>query len=195
MRMVVVGKVECMHEYIPHTYHYLLNNKVVSKLMNLWRVKQVPWVQEMEVQSYRPLNFLCSDQLRNSRELHEIGFHGRAAASKPNFTKCNATRLVQWCKAAATRLKSNGEVEDKDKTKIIKSEVRKSFGRIKSGTAQLVLMTCEAIEMSREFLNGLFNMMLESETIPEEWRSVIQRHSAVFVCHCMQYRYKAFKLF
>ncbi|CAI9562959.1 unnamed protein product [Staurois parvus] len=33
------------------------------------------------------------------RELHGMGFHGRAAASKPSITKCNAKRLMPWCKA------------------------------------------------------------------------------------------------
>ncbi|CAI9596684.1 unnamed protein product [Staurois parvus] len=33
------------------------------------------------------------------RELHGIGFHGRAAASKPYITKCNAKHQMQWCKA------------------------------------------------------------------------------------------------
>ncbi|CAI9560127.1 unnamed protein product [Staurois parvus] len=33
------------------------------------------------------------------RELHGMGFHGRAAASKPYITKCNAERQMQWCKA------------------------------------------------------------------------------------------------
>ncbi|TMZ26485.1 hypothetical protein EMF65_33690 [Klebsiella pneumoniae] len=33
------------------------------------------------------------------RELHGMGFHGRAAASKPYITKCNAKRRMQWCKA------------------------------------------------------------------------------------------------
>ncbi|MCI4383874.1 hypothetical protein PGIGA_G00031770 [Pangasianodon gigas] len=28
-----------------------------------------------------------------------MGFHGRAAASKPHITKCNAKRRMQWCKA------------------------------------------------------------------------------------------------
>ncbi|CAI9543576.1 unnamed protein product, partial [Staurois parvus] len=32
------------------------------------------------------------------RELHGMGFHGRAAASKPYITKCNAKRHMQWCK-------------------------------------------------------------------------------------------------
>ncbi|CAI9617028.1 unnamed protein product, partial [Staurois parvus] len=32
------------------------------------------------------------------RELHGMGFHGRAAASKP-YTKCNANRRMPWCKA------------------------------------------------------------------------------------------------
>ncbi|CAI9553627.1 unnamed protein product, partial [Staurois parvus] len=28
-----------------------------------------------------------------------MGFHGRAAASKPYITKCNAKLRMQWCKA------------------------------------------------------------------------------------------------
>ncbi|CAI9545654.1 unnamed protein product, partial [Staurois parvus] len=33
------------------------------------------------------------------RDLHEMGFHGRAAASKPYITKCNKKRRMQWRKA------------------------------------------------------------------------------------------------
>ena len=33
------------------------------------------------------------------REHHGMGFHGRAAASKPYISKCNAKRWMQWCKA------------------------------------------------------------------------------------------------
>ncbi|CAI9561241.1 unnamed protein product, partial [Staurois parvus] len=33
------------------------------------------------------------------RDLHGMGFHGWAAASKPYITKCNAKRQMQWCKA------------------------------------------------------------------------------------------------
>ncbi|CAI9543975.1 unnamed protein product, partial [Staurois parvus] len=33
------------------------------------------------------------------RELHGMGFHGQAAASKPYITKCNAKHWMQWCKA------------------------------------------------------------------------------------------------
>ncbi|CAI9568625.1 unnamed protein product [Staurois parvus] len=33
------------------------------------------------------------------RVLHGMGFHGRAAASKPYITKCNAKRRMPWCKA------------------------------------------------------------------------------------------------
>ncbi|CAI9606765.1 unnamed protein product, partial [Staurois parvus] len=32
------------------------------------------------------------------RELHGMGFHGQAAASKPYITKCNAKHRMQWCK-------------------------------------------------------------------------------------------------
>ncbi|CAI9545458.1 unnamed protein product, partial [Staurois parvus] len=43
------------------------------------------------------------------RELHGMGFHGRAAASKPYITKCNAKRWRD-VKHAATGLYSNGDV-------------------------------------------------------------------------------------
>ncbi|CAI9570519.1 unnamed protein product, partial [Staurois parvus] len=33
------------------------------------------------------------------RELHEMGFHGQAAASKPFITKCIAKHCIQWRKA------------------------------------------------------------------------------------------------
>ena len=33
------------------------------------------------------------------REHHGMGFRGRAAASKPYISKCNAKRWMQWCKA------------------------------------------------------------------------------------------------
>ena len=33
------------------------------------------------------------------RELHEMGFHGRAAAHKPKITTRNAKRRLEWCKA------------------------------------------------------------------------------------------------
>ncbi|KAI4898858.1 hypothetical protein NFI96_004520 [Prochilodus magdalenae] len=33
------------------------------------------------------------------RELHGMGLHGRAAASEPYITKCNANYRMQWCKA------------------------------------------------------------------------------------------------
>ncbi|CAI9601738.1 unnamed protein product, partial [Staurois parvus] len=34
-----------------------------------------------------------------SRELHGMGLRGRAAASKPYITKCDAERRMQWCKS------------------------------------------------------------------------------------------------
>ncbi|CAI9540946.1 unnamed protein product [Staurois parvus] len=33
------------------------------------------------------------------RELHGMGFYGRAAASNPYITKCNTKRWMPWCKA------------------------------------------------------------------------------------------------
>jgi hypothetical protein len=34
-----------------------------------------------------------------SRELHKVGFHGRAAAHKPKINMRNAKRHLEWCKA------------------------------------------------------------------------------------------------
>jgi hypothetical protein len=34
-----------------------------------------------------------------NQKLHEMGFHGRAAAYKPKITMCNAKRQLEWCKA------------------------------------------------------------------------------------------------
>ncbi|CAI9576519.1 unnamed protein product, partial [Staurois parvus] len=50
----------------------------------------------------KELQTLCGLQISTTtvrRELHGMGFHGRAAASKPYITKCNARRWMQWCKA------------------------------------------------------------------------------------------------
>ncbi|CAI9563485.1 unnamed protein product [Staurois parvus] len=43
----------------------------------------------------------CGFQISTTvcRELHGMGFHGRAAASNPYITKCNAKHRMQWCKA------------------------------------------------------------------------------------------------
>ncbi|CAI9593415.1 unnamed protein product [Staurois parvus] len=42
------------------------------------------------------------------RELRGMGFHGRAAASKPYISKCNAKRLIKCCKAChATRAENS----------------------------------------------------------------------------------------
>ncbi|CAI9598372.1 unnamed protein product, partial [Staurois parvus] len=48
----------------------------------------------------KDLQISCGLQLSRTtvcRELHGMGFHGRAAASKPYITKCNAKRQMQWC--------------------------------------------------------------------------------------------------
>ncbi|CAI9542000.1 unnamed protein product, partial [Staurois parvus] len=50
----------------------------------------------------KDLQTLCGLQISTTTvciELHGMGFHGRAAASKPYITKCNAKRRMQWCKA------------------------------------------------------------------------------------------------
>jgi hypothetical protein len=33
------------------------------------------------------------------REIHEMGFHGRAIAHKPKITMRNAKHRLEWCKA------------------------------------------------------------------------------------------------
>ncbi|CAI9614279.1 unnamed protein product, partial [Staurois parvus] len=50
----------------------------------------------------KDLQTLCVLQISTTtvhRELHGMWFHGRAAASKPYITKCNAKRWMPWCKA------------------------------------------------------------------------------------------------
>ncbi|CAI9575742.1 unnamed protein product, partial [Staurois parvus] len=50
----------------------------------------------------KDLQISCGLQISTTtvhRELHGTGFHGRAAASKPYITKCNAKRRMQWRKA------------------------------------------------------------------------------------------------
>ncbi|CAI9562439.1 unnamed protein product, partial [Staurois parvus] len=50
----------------------------------------------------KDLQTLCGLQISTTVhiELHGMGFHGRAAASKPYITKCNAKCQMQWCKAS-----------------------------------------------------------------------------------------------
>ncbi|CAI9603224.1 unnamed protein product, partial [Staurois parvus] len=49
----------------------------------------------------KDLQTLCGLQISTTvhRELHGMGFHGRAAASKPYITKCNVKHRMHWCKA------------------------------------------------------------------------------------------------
>ncbi|CAI9583586.1 unnamed protein product, partial [Staurois parvus] len=50
----------------------------------------------------KDLQTLCGLQISTTTvhiELHGMGFHGRAAASKPYITTCNAKRRMLWCKA------------------------------------------------------------------------------------------------
>ncbi|CAI9542865.1 unnamed protein product, partial [Staurois parvus] len=50
----------------------------------------------------KDLQTLCGLQISTitvSRELHGMGFHGRAAASKSYITNCNAKCQMQGCKA------------------------------------------------------------------------------------------------
>ncbi|CAI9539263.1 unnamed protein product, partial [Staurois parvus] len=48
----------------------------------------------------KDLQTSCGLQISTTvhRELHGMGFHGRAAASKPYISKCNAKRQLQWSK-------------------------------------------------------------------------------------------------
>ncbi|CAI9553587.1 unnamed protein product, partial [Staurois parvus] len=50
----------------------------------------------------KDLQTLCGLQISTPTvhtELHGMGFHCQAAASKPYITKCNANHQIQWCKA------------------------------------------------------------------------------------------------
>ncbi|CAI9603867.1 unnamed protein product, partial [Staurois parvus] len=49
----------------------------------------------------KDLQTSCGLQISTTvcRVLHGMGFHGRAAASKPYTTKCNGKHQMQWCKA------------------------------------------------------------------------------------------------
>ncbi|CAI9566399.1 unnamed protein product [Staurois parvus] len=49
----------------------------------------------------KDLQTSCGLQISTTvcRDLHGMGFHDRAAASKPYITKCNAKPRMQWCKA------------------------------------------------------------------------------------------------
>ncbi|CAI9586975.1 unnamed protein product, partial [Staurois parvus] len=50
----------------------------------------------------KDLQTSCSRQISTAtvcRELHGMGFHGKAAAFKPYITKCNSKCWMQWCKA------------------------------------------------------------------------------------------------
>ncbi|CAI9590440.1 unnamed protein product, partial [Staurois parvus] len=59
--------------------------------------------QQLSAESItKDLQTLCGLQISTTtvrKELHGMGFHGQAAASKPYITKCNAKRQMQWSKA------------------------------------------------------------------------------------------------
>ncbi|CAI9613568.1 unnamed protein product, partial [Staurois parvus] len=50
---------------------------------------------------FKDLQTSCDLQISTTvrRELHGMGSHGHAAASKPYITKCNEKHQMQWCKA------------------------------------------------------------------------------------------------
>ncbi|CAI9579246.1 unnamed protein product, partial [Staurois parvus] len=66
------------------------------------RSQRMPSSRKLSAESIaKDLQTLCGIQISVTtvrRELHGMGFGGRAAASKPYITKCNAKR-IQWCKA------------------------------------------------------------------------------------------------
>ncbi|KAI4905375.1 hypothetical protein NFI96_016359 [Prochilodus magdalenae] len=75
----------------------------VSERMEELRKRRVS--QELEMVFKRMGRFMetsCGLQISSRtvcRELHGMGFHGQAAASKPYTTKRNAKHQMQWCKA------------------------------------------------------------------------------------------------
>ncbi|CAI9584923.1 unnamed protein product, partial [Staurois parvus] len=62
----------------------------------------VPRSRRLSAESIaKDLQTSCGLQISTTvnRELHGMGFYGRAASSNPYITKCNAKRRMQWCKA------------------------------------------------------------------------------------------------
>ncbi|CAI9564140.1 unnamed protein product, partial [Staurois parvus] len=63
----------------------------------------VPRSRQLSAESVaKKLQTLCGLQISITTvhtKLHRMGFHGRAAASKSDISKCNEKRWMQWCKA------------------------------------------------------------------------------------------------
>ncbi|KAL6478210.1 hypothetical protein MHYP_G00140450 [Metynnis hypsauchen] len=74
------------------TPHMCNNNNCVQKLREVTNFLQSQSLQTSKLH----VAFRSAQEQR--RELHGMGFHGRAAASKPYITKVNAKRGMQWCK-------------------------------------------------------------------------------------------------
>ncbi|CAI9553663.1 unnamed protein product [Staurois parvus] len=58
--------------------------------------------RQLSAESMAKNQTLCGLQISTTtmrRELHGMGFQGRATASKPYITECNAKRWMLWCKA------------------------------------------------------------------------------------------------
>ena len=89
-----LGQQRLSHQVVGHTS----SQKGTAECWSAQRVKiGCPWLQHLlRVQTASWSN---ASTITVSRELHEMGFHGQAAAHKPNIAMCNAKRLLEWCKA------------------------------------------------------------------------------------------------
>ncbi|GFX03872.1 uncharacterized protein TNCV_4677771 [Trichonephila clavipes] len=50
-------------------------------------------------QEFQSSSGISVSRMTVGRELRNLGFHGRAAAHKPNITPQNAKHRLQWCRA------------------------------------------------------------------------------------------------
>ncbi|CAI9538219.1 unnamed protein product [Staurois parvus] len=75
----MTGRVQCMMKRTERRSHQLSAESIAKDLQTWCGLQMSPTTVR--------------------RELHGMGFHGRAATSKPYITKCNAKRRMPWCKA------------------------------------------------------------------------------------------------
>ena len=86
---------------IPQSAYYKV--EAIGNDSNSWPCKMTEQGQQMLRRIVRRGCQLSAEsittELQTSRELDGIGFHDRAAASKPYSSKCNTKHQMQWCKA------------------------------------------------------------------------------------------------
>ena len=71
----------------------------VSGCWGAWCAEFANFLQSQLLQSAKLHEAFRLDQEQMRRDFHGMGFHGRAATSKPYITECNANRQMQRCNA------------------------------------------------------------------------------------------------